>query len=156
MAQVQKVCLCQLDEKQYGFPIEKIIRIIRAVEVTDVPNAEQNTIGVFDYQGTILPVMNIRARLGLPKKELDVDDRLILINSTSIKYAIVVDSVSDVVILDEKNSSNAGASMHDAALQKVAKLPNGIAFIFDIDNLFKANEVLAVNSLPQVDLLKTK
>jgi purine-binding chemotaxis protein CheW len=146
MGQLQKVCICQLDEKLYGFPIENIIRIIRAVEVTFVPNAPLNTLGVFDYQGTILPLMNIRQRLSLPQKELDVDDRFVLLNSNGTQFAIVVDSVSDVIMLDDKNSSNTGISKNDTALQKVVKISDSIVFTFEVEKLFSAHEIISPES----------
>ncbi len=148
----QKVCICWLDDKQYGFAIENIVRIIRAVEVTQMPNAGKNTLGLFNFQGTVLPLMSIRNRLGLPEKEIDIDDRFIIFSVLNCQYAIAVDSVLDVVVIDDKNASVIASSTQHISTNKVARLTNGIAYIFDIEHLFSSDEIISADKVANVDI----
>ncbi len=55
----------RLDNEEYGFPIENVREILRVEEITRVPQAPPFIRGVTNVRGKILPVVEIRTRLGL-------------------------------------------------------------------------------------------
>lgn len=55
----------RLDREDYGFPIENVREILRVEEITRVPQAPPYIRGVTNVRGKILPVVEIRTRLGL-------------------------------------------------------------------------------------------
>jgi purine-binding chemotaxis protein CheW len=55
----------RLDAEEYGFPIGSVREILRVEEITRVPQAPPFIRGVTNVRGKILPVVEIRSRLGL-------------------------------------------------------------------------------------------
>ena len=129
-----------IDGQQYAIPLTCIIRIIRAVEVTPVPHAPASVLGVVDYHGTILPVMNIRHCLGLKPKEVDVNDRFIIARTSHRTIAFVVDEVTQILLLDDKNSVEANNIVENTDFNKMVRLSSGIVFIYDVEKLISYHD----------------
>src|SRR5260370_41681143 len=65
-----------LGEQEYALPLTAVRRVVRMVEVTPLPKAPEIVLGVIDFQGTIIPVMSMRKRLGLSEPETSLGDQL--------------------------------------------------------------------------------
>lgn len=55
-----------IDREEFGLPVESVREILRVGEVTRVPQAPPHIRGVTNVRGSILPVVEIRTRIGLP------------------------------------------------------------------------------------------
>jgi Chemotaxis signal transduction protein len=88
-----------VDERRYALDVAAVERIVRAVEVTPVPDAPGYVRGLINVAGEIVPVIDIRQRLGLPIREVELSDRFILTNEDSRLRALLVDRVEGVVEL---------------------------------------------------------
>src|SRR5262245_25542725 len=86
-----------LDERQFALNLSDVERVVRVVEITDVPRAPAAVLGVVNVQGRLLPVISARRQLGLPDRDLDLADQLIIINTAGRTSALLVDSVLGVV-----------------------------------------------------------
>jgi len=83
----------------YGIDILKV-QEIRAFEVpTRIPNAPHDIRGVLNLRGVIIPVVDLRLRLGLESAACDIATVTIILNLAQGMVGVVVDSVSDVVDL---------------------------------------------------------
>ena len=67
-----------LDELLYGVRLSVAVRVLRAMEITPLPNAPSIVMGIIDLGGRIIPVVNIRRRFQLPERELELSDQLIV------------------------------------------------------------------------------
>lgn len=94
-----------IEEQKYALGVSCVQTVIPAVEITPVEGASEFLLGVINLRGSILPVLNMRKRLDLPAKSLDLSDRIIVVNAplsgNSIRAAIPVDQVEEVVDLEE-------------------------------------------------------
>jgi len=131
--------LCQfvifaIDEQRYALPLSEVERIVRAVEITPLPKAPEIVLGVVDVQERITPVINIRRRFGLPEKETELSDQLIIARTSNRSVALPVDSVSGVVEFQEKEVTEAGEIFPGMEYAKAAaKQDEGMFFILDLD-----------------------
>jgi len=66
---------------------------------TFVPDAPETVLGVMDVAGRVLPVLDIRRRLGLAPRSPAVADRLLLLNVEGWRFLAPVDAVEDLVDL---------------------------------------------------------
>ena len=83
-----------LDHQRYAVNLSAVERIVPAAEVTPLPRAPGTVLGVIDVQGQILPVFDIRSRFGLPERDMDLNDKLIIANTPRRTVVLVVDSVT--------------------------------------------------------------
>lgn len=85
-----------LDEQRFALPVAAVDRVLRAVEVTPIPAAPDSVLGVINVQGNVLAVIDLRRRCGLPSKELDLDDQLVLVRTARRTLVLPVDATAVV------------------------------------------------------------
>lgn len=83
-----------LDEQRYALPYEDVKRIVRLVAISPLPNPHSDILGVINLQGQVIPVMDIRKKLDLKKREFEMQDLLIVLEKSGRLIALVGDSVS--------------------------------------------------------------
>ena len=67
------------------------------MEVTPVPEAPDAVLGVINVEGKVIPVVNSRRRLGLPERELELNDLFIIVQEGGVSLALVADEVKPVM-----------------------------------------------------------
>jgi purine-binding chemotaxis protein CheW len=130
-----------LDE-EYGVPITQVQEIIRVGNITRVPNSPHYMEGVINLRGRILPVLNLRKRLGLPEKELTKSSRIIVTEIGDKVIGLLVDAVSHVIKLPLGTVEPAPDEVLDIDtdyITGVGKLSNRIIIILDLERLLKKN-----------------
>src|SRR5574338_236846 len=70
----------RLDAEEYGVPIEAVREVVRVADVTRVPHAPAHIRGVMNLRGRILPIVEIRTRLGLTAAELTPSSRVVVVD----------------------------------------------------------------------------
>lgn len=122
-----------LDNKRYAISSFSVKRIIRIVEVAVVPNPEKNILGIINVQGKIVPVIDIRSVLGLPKKEEEKIESLMVIieNLVQQSFCFVVDNVDFIetnpaLIISAEESASKTQSFFDKVFKDPDKGPTYI------------------------------
>jgi purine-binding chemotaxis protein CheW len=113
----------KLDDEEYGADIIKVTVIERMLNIARVPATPPYIKGVINLRGDIIPVMDLRARLGLPEKAEDEDTRIIIFNIHNVIFGAIVDSVSEVLQLEESKIESAAGIINDKSLDYI----NGVA-----------------------------
>jgi purine-binding chemotaxis protein CheW len=114
--------------------------VVRAVEVTNVPNSTGSLLGVIVYQRIILPVLNLRYILHLPAKEMDIDDRILILNIQDKQIAIVADRLVNIITLNEENLLPPDPILSNSDIRHIIQTDNCVVFLLDIENLIKHND----------------
>jgi purine-binding chemotaxis protein CheW len=141
MNETMQLLAFSVGDYRYALPLSAVKRIVRAVEVTPLPDAPDTILGLINIQGQIIPVVSVRRRLGLPEREVSLTDRLIIGHSSKGTVALLVDAVSGViepegqeVITAEKILPGAGCA------GEVARLAEEIVLVQDLDAFFSFGE----------------
>lgn len=87
----------RLDERFFAVELAAVERVLLMVAVTPLPGAPDVVLGVFDYQGQLVPVMNVRRRFGLRERASAPADQLLLLRTPRRLLAFAVDSVDPAV-----------------------------------------------------------
>lgn len=136
-----QIVVFNLDDLSYAFPLHTVLRVIHAIEIKHLPQAPVIISGIINVQGRIIPVADIRKRLGLAEREVDPDDRLIIADTGKREVAIVVDSVSGIRDIDPLQLSAAGEALPFARhLRGVAKVENELILIYDLEEFLSLEE----------------
>src|ERR1700733_6706772 len=118
----------RLAGEELALPIKSVQEIIKLPDIIQVPNTPPYVDGIGNLRGGILPVINLRKRLGLESKERDDATRVVVINSGGVTTGFVVDSVSEVMHV-EKNVLEAppetSSGIEGQYLRGIAKIDNG-------------------------------
>lgn len=90
--------LCvRVSDEIYGINIMDIKEIIKPREVTEVPRAPDFVSGVLSLRGTIIPIIDMRIRLGLAHDEPTGKERIVVIKNSNSFSGLLVDEVIQVV-----------------------------------------------------------
>jgi len=90
-----------LDKEEYALDIRLVKEIIKPRELTDVPRAPKDIMGVISLRGAVIPIMNLRGRLGMPMKE--GGERIIIVRDGTSLLGLIVDNVKHVVRVPKNN-----------------------------------------------------
>ena len=85
-----------LDREAYGVPVHRVREVIRVGEITRVPQAPEHVRGVTNLRGRILPVVELRTRLGLAPALLTPKSRIVVTEAHGRILGLLVDAVLQV------------------------------------------------------------
>lgn len=99
-ATVSKIVTFRLAEDLFAADIYSVERVLRYQTPTPVPNVPEWIDGVIDYQGRVVPLINLRRRFELPPAPPGGETRILVFNAGGEWIGGVVDSVLDVAPLE--------------------------------------------------------
>jgi purine-binding chemotaxis protein CheW len=86
----------------FGVPVLQIREVLRRQPVTPVPMAPHAIAGLLNLRGRIVTAIDMRRRLGLPPLTTDAETANIVVEHGGELYALIVDSVGDVLAVDQR------------------------------------------------------
>ncbi len=90
----------KLGAEQYGIDIKYVDNIVRMQHITRVPKVAGYLKGVINLRGEVIPVMNLRLKMGLPEQEATKASRIIILKLEQHgTIGFIVDEVREVVTL---------------------------------------------------------
>jgi len=90
-----------LDGVEFGLDIDRVQEITPRTDITPVPGSPSFVMGVVNLRGSIIPVLDSRLRFHLPAKAPTDKTRVIILNLAGQATGLMVDSVAEVVKLDD-------------------------------------------------------
>lgn len=144
---VRELLIVALDGDRVAFAVEDIREVHRAALPTPLPNAPDIVEGILNVRGELMPVLNIRRRLGRPDRQLRASDHLIVARASGRLTAFAVDQVVEVARIPEHDiaaaSSIASGTAHVAG---IATLPDGVLVVHDLAAFLSAGELFALDA----------
>jgi purine-binding chemotaxis protein CheW len=142
------VLVFHLNRQRYGLIGADIRQVVRAVTLAPLPRAPAIIEGIINLRGTLVPVLDIRARFRLPAKPMAVTDHLIVATAGTRLVALRVDGTLDLMEIDPALIEDPAALVENADLVAgVAKLPDGLVLIHDLRAFLSAAEADALDEL---------
>src|SRR5216117_2771525 len=81
-----------LAKELYGVDISVIQEIIRLRDITEIPRTDPDIEGVINLRGKIVPILDLRRRLGLPEQTYHATTRIIVVEVLDSTVGLIVDS----------------------------------------------------------------
>lgn len=125
----------RLDGEEFGLPVELVREVIRVGDITRVPQAPAHIRGVTNLRGRILPVVELRSRLGLAPLVPRSTARIIVAEVQGRVLGLLVDSVAQVQKLPADRLSAAPdevKSAHTNYLTGVLQLDGRLIILLDL------------------------
>lgn len=127
------VLVFEVGGQRYGLPAAEVQEIVRAVTITRLPKAPPIVEGVVDVRGTLAPVLDLRARFGLPPKPAEPGDSLILARAGPRLVAVRADRALELVRVDPAELTPAHlVARRLEYVAGVARLADGLLLIHDL------------------------
>ena len=120
----EQVVVFRLDKEEFGVPIDSVQEIVRVPEqLTHVPKAPPFVEGVINLRGAVLPVIDLRRRLGMPAVERSDRQRVMVFLIEGMRTGFIVDSVAEVLRI-HKSAIEAAPRLSSAQGKLLARMAN--------------------------------
>jgi purine-binding chemotaxis protein CheW len=94
----EQVVVFRLGAEEFGVPIDSVQEIVRVPEtLTHVPKAPASVEGVINLRGSVLPVIDLRRRLGLATIARNDGQRIVVFLIRGVRTGFIVDAVAEVL-----------------------------------------------------------
>jgi purine-binding chemotaxis protein CheW len=133
-----------LGEEEYGVDILKVQEIKGYTPATPVPNTPGYIKGVMNLRGTIIPVVDLRAKLALTETEYNQFTVIIVVMVGTKVVGLIVDSVSDVMNIPKSDMQEVpefGSTVDVRFIEGMAKAAEKIVMLLDIDKVVASEEL---------------
>jgi len=144
-----KYLVFSIGEERYGIPIAKVREVIRHEKITPVHEASAFLKGVINLRGKIIPVLDMRAKLGLTEREYTDRTVFVIVEVVGAKelfsFGMAVDAVHEVLNLggDQiETLPDVGFRLKGAYLLGIAKDDRGMLMLLDIDQVLQTQEIV--------------
>lgn len=137
-----------LEKEEYGVDILKVREINKMMQITKVPKSPYYVEGVINLRGKIIPVVDLRIKLGMSKIEYDKDTRIIVVEVEDKTLGFIVDCVSEVLRIPKSVTETPPelvAGIDSEYITSVGKLDDRLLILLDLNKLFsnEQKEMLA-------------
>lgn len=125
-----------LGDEEYGIDILKVQEIKGYSSITTIPNAPPHVKGVMNLRGTVVPVVDLRARFGMDATTYTKFSVIIIVNIGTRIVGMVVDAVSDVLDLAGKPLEappELGAALDTSFMTGIARNGDRLITMLQVD-----------------------
>jgi purine-binding chemotaxis protein CheW len=89
----------RLHAREYALPISQAIEVLRMVAMTPLPEAPAWLPGMINLRGRVIPVMDLRMRLGLRPRAPDLDTAIVVAHANGHILGLIADAVVEILTL---------------------------------------------------------
>jgi purine-binding chemotaxis protein CheW len=134
----------RLAGEEYGVGILTVQEIRGWSAVTAIPHAPPWLLGVINLRGVVVPIIDLRVRLGFPRVETSDSTVVIILNVNERVVGVVVDAVSDVITLTAAQIKPPPSLGHQANTSHIigfGTLDDRMRILLDVERLLAATEL---------------
>ncbi len=132
---------------EYALPLVEVVEIVRMVAIDPIPHAPPFLLGAINLRGRVLPVMDLRVRLGLPARAPGLDARIVVAAVDGQLVGLVVDETNGLLSLSPDSvQPPPELAGPQPAVSGVARAQDGLISILDLARLCADGDAL---SLPE-------
>ena len=136
----------RIDRQRYALPLDHVIRAVRMVAVTPVPDTPDSMLGIIAMAGQTLPVIDLRRLFGQPGNHPELQDILLIVQVQGQTVAAVVDEVLNILEpSSELMQSPPAAVSQSRFLSAAIQQEDSLILVLDASRLLPANDVGMVN-----------
>jgi purine-binding chemotaxis protein CheW len=143
----------KLDQELFAVDIAKVREVLEFTTMTKVPRTPDFMRGVINLRGNVVPVVDMRLKLGLSMTEKTVDTCVVIsevaVDGERTVLGALVDSVQEVIDLDASNVSpppHMGSRIDASVIRGMGKREDQFIMILDLDRVFTADELRSSSS----------
>lgn len=151
---IQQLLIFTLGEDVFGIDILRVKEIRAVGKIRAIPNMPADLLGVLDYREHIVPVLDMRVKLGFADSEIKAQTVMIIVNvihdGQDYPVGMVVDSVSDVITLDKDSLQPAPkVNMHNQSglLKGMFTHEGNVLVVLDLDSILDEQDLTGVQGL---------
>lgn len=150
MAEENKVVVFKIESEEYATAISQVERILEFEKITRIPDSPDFLKGVINYQGRIIPVIDLKRKFNLPGTNIKDNSKIIIAKHRDGDIGLIIDDVSQVMDISDGMLSpppDIISGILGEYIIGIIKLEKRIVIYLDLGRILNFNER---NALKQV------
>jgi purine-binding chemotaxis protein CheW len=140
------VLVVRVVDERMALPLGSVLEILPAMDSASLPGAPPVVIGVVNLRGEPVPLISLRARVGLPAVECHPDHHVVVCSVRGRRVALWVDRAESVTSLDPKTVVASDGVVATRYFAGIVVLSDGVMFVFDLRSFLDADEILQIDT----------
>ena len=126
----QKYLIFMAGHLKLGVVAEDVVEILNNQIITYLPMVPNFIRGIINMRGQMVPILDVRARLGLPSLE---EDSLVVVNMGDVQLGILVDAVDQMLDIPKVHIQPLPANSTQMLVSGMCSLPDGSGTMMVLD-----------------------
>ncbi|MBK6432207.1 chemotaxis protein CheW [Candidatus Amarolinea dominans] len=89
----------EVGQRAYALRVEQVIEVLRMVAIAPLPDTPPWLAGMLNFRGQVIPVMDLRTRLGAPRPQPDLNTPIMVVTTGERMAGLIADVVREVISL---------------------------------------------------------
>jgi len=140
-----------LDDEVFAVGVSHVREILDRTDTTRIPRMPAFMRGALNVRGSVVPVVDLRVKFGLPAAEVTVDTCVIIaevtVDGETTVLGALVDAVRDVFEVGPEDLSappRMGTKLDTHFIEAMARHGEEFIIVLDIDRVLSADEIIAL------------
>jgi purine-binding chemotaxis protein CheW len=142
-----------LGDEKFAIPVDYVQEVVEFGQVTKIPNAPDYMLGIINLRGRVLPLLDTKLKLGLPRTARSQKSRVMILDlplehDKNLQIGAVVDLAREVVEIEESEIQDAPefeSTTLSAPITGIVNKQGDITLIMDVTKVFSTTEMSALN-----------
>ena len=133
-----------IGDEVYGVDVLRVHEIIGMTEITPVPNPLPYMEGVINLRGSVVPVVDLRAKFKMEKKEYTPITVIIIVETEESYMGMIVDTVSDVVDIPSEQiheNHRFDSTIESQFIKSIAQTEEQLIIILNVDKIMNIEDL---------------
>jgi purine-binding chemotaxis protein CheW len=143
-----KHLIFRLASSSFCIRVANVQEILKIMEITFVPQISPSVKGVINLRGRVIPVVDLRIRLGFPKQAYGEQTCIIVLRTQSsgpdMLTGVIVDEVSEVISIaveDIQDPPDFGNVLAPVFLVGMARLNERVGILLDVEKVLSHDAI---------------
>ncbi len=139
----KQLVIFELGAEYFGIDIASVEGINKMLDITKIPQSPAYLEGITNLRGSVLPVIDLHVRFGMPSQERTNETRIMVANLDGVKVGMVVSAVSEVLTIDDsviEPPPPMVSNINSEFITGVAKIDKRLVILLDLAKVLTVEE----------------
>jgi purine-binding chemotaxis protein CheW len=133
-----RLVVLRLQGIEHAVPVEDVVEVLRMVAITPLAEAPPWLCGVIDLRGQVIPVVDLRRRLGMPQRAPDLSTPILVVRAQGTMVGLVADEVVEVLTVpSEATSPPRATAAPPSAVSSAIRYGDRLLLLLDTDRVYE-------------------
>jgi len=128
----------KIADEEFAIDILRVNEIIRLMEITKMPNSPRHIEGIINLRGKVVPVVNLRIKMGFEPAATDSHTRIIVVELNGKIVGFKVDAVYEVLRIPQSITEQPPelvSNINSQYITSVGKIDDRLLILLDLDKV---------------------
>ena len=140
---MSKFAVFNISGEEFGIELGRIAEIIKFQKSTPLPKVPAFISGVVNIRGDVIPLVDLRKRLGVEPSH--IQGRIIITKIHEEKIGLLVDAVKEIVSIEKESIASTPSffkGLKSEYIMGIGKVAERLIVILNLDNLLSSEEMI--------------